>query len=114
DKNLWTELAQLFAAEGSMELAQRGAYVGRDRVRGFLFEVFGAEGPVEGRLGNHVKMQPVIEVAADGQSATIRSRMMQQLSFGNRPSMGAAIYENEVVKEAGVWKYSKVHAYNTW
>jgi len=114
DKNLWTELAQLFAAVGSMELAQRGAYVGRDRVREFLFAVFGQEGPVEGRLGNHVKMQPVIEIAPDGQSATIRSRMMQQLSFGNRASMGAAVYENVAVKEDGIWKFAKVHAYNTW
>jgi acetyl esterase/lipase len=114
DKNLWNDLADLFAADGSMELAQRGVYVGRERVRGFLFAAFGPEGPVEGRLGNHVQMQHVIDVAPDGQSAKIRARMLQQLSFGGRPSLGAAIYENEAVKEGGVWKFKKVHAYNTW
>jgi triacylglycerol lipase len=97
-----------------MELAQRGKYVGRERVRGFLFNVFGAEGPVENRLGNHIKWQPVIHVAPDGRTARIRSRMMQQLSFTGRASMGAAYYENEAVKEDGIWKYKKVHAYNTW
>jgi hypothetical protein len=31
-----------------------------------------------------------------------RSRMMQQLNFGARASMGASLYENEFVKEDGV------------
>ena len=114
DKNLWNDLADLFAEDGSMELAQRGVYEGRERVRGFLFAAFGDEGPREGRLGNHVQMQHVIHVAPDGQSAKIRARMMQQLSFGTRPSLGASVYENEAVKEDGVWRFSKVHTYNTW
>jgi acetyl esterase/lipase len=114
DKNLWDDLADLFSTEGSIELAQRGVYIGRERVRGFLFNVFGAEGPTEGRLGNHIQWQPVIHVAADGQTAKVRSRMMQQLTFGPRASMGAAIYESEFVKEDGIWKYSLEHAFNTW
>lgn len=114
DKNLWNDLADLFAVDGSMELAQRGVYMGRERVRNFLFNVFGDEGPVQGRLGNHLHMQPVIHIDDDGQSAHIRSRMMQQLSFGGRPSMGAAIYVNEAVKEDGVWKFKSTHAFNTF
>jgi acetyl esterase/lipase len=116
DKNLWNDLSDLFAKDSSMELAQRGKYVGGDRVRAFLTQVFGrgTEGPVENRLGNHVKMQPVIHVADDGGSATMRARMIQQMNFGPRASHGAAIYENEAVKEDGVWKFSKVHAYNTF
>jgi hypothetical protein len=116
DKNLWNDLADLFAENGTMELAQRGVYKGQDRVRGFLISVFGrgGEGPVEGRLGNHVQWQPVIHVSPDGTSAKIRSRMMQQLTFGDRASMGASLYENEAVKEDGRWKLSAVHTMNTW
>jgi acetyl esterase/lipase len=114
DKNLWNELANLFAAGGSIELAQRGAYIGRERVRAFLFNVFGKEGPSENRLGNHIQYQAVIHVAPDGESAKVRSRMMQQLNFGQRASMGASLYENEFVKESGVWKYSIDHTFNTW
>jgi acetyl esterase/lipase len=114
DKNLWNDLANLFAAGGSIELAQRGAYVGRERVRAFLFNVFGKEGPSENRLGNHLQYQAVIHVAPDGETAKVRSRMMQQLNFGQRASMGASLYENEFVKENGVWKYSIDHTFNTW
>jgi acetyl esterase/lipase len=114
DKNLWNDLASLFAANGSIELAQRGAYIGRERVRAFLFNVFGKEGPSENRLGNHIQYQAVIHVAPDGETAKVRSRMMQQLNFGQRASMGASLYENEFVKEDGVWKFSIDHTFNTW
>src|SRR5262245_9870516 len=114
DKNLWTDLANLFSEHGTIELAQRGVYIGQERVRAALFNVFGKEGPQENRLGNHIQWQAVIHVAPDGQSAKARSRMMQQLAFGPRPSMGASLYENEFVKENGVWKYSVDHTYNTW
>jgi acetyl esterase/lipase/ketosteroid isomerase-like protein len=115
DKNLWNDLANLFSRDGSMELAQRGVYQGQDHVRAFLVKVFGRgkEGPVAGRLGNHLQLQPVIDVAPDGQSARIRIRMLQQMSFGSRASIGAAVYENEAVKEDGVWRFKNDHTYNT-
>lgn len=114
DKNLWDDLANLFAENGSMELAQRGIYRGRERVRDFLYTVFGDPGPVEGRLGNHLHMQPVIQVDEEGDTAQVRSRMMQQLGFGGRPSMGAAIYQNDLVREEGRWKFLATHAFNTF
>ncbi len=115
DKDLWNDLANLFSTDGSMELAQRGAYVGREHVRAFLFKVFGRgkEGPVAGRLGNHMQLQPVIDVAPDGKSAKIRIRMFQQMSFGPRASVGAAVYENTAVLEDGKWKLQDDHTYNT-
>jgi triacylglycerol lipase len=115
DKNLWNNLADLFSRDGSIELAQRGVYKGK-RVREFLVTVFGRgqEGPVAGRLGNHMQLQPVIHVADDGRSAKIRIRMFQQMSFGPRASLGGAVYENEAVKEDGIWKFSVDHTYNTF
>ncbi len=115
DKNLWNDLADLFSVDGSMELAQRGAYDGREHVRAFLLKVFGrgSEGPVAGRLGNHMQLQPVIDVAPDGKSAKIRIRMFQQMSFGPRASVGAAVYENTAVLEDGKWKLRDDHTFNT-
>lgn len=115
DKNLWNPLADTFARDGSIELAQRGVYKG-PRLREFLVTVFGRgqEGPVEGRLGNHLNLQPVITVADNGKTARVRARMLQQMSMGGRASIGGAIYENEIVKEDGIWKFGKVHAWNTF
>jgi acetyl esterase/lipase len=115
DKNLWNDLANLFSVDGSMELAQRGAYDGREHVRAFLLKVFGrgTEGPVAGRLGNHMQLQPVIDVAPDGKSAKIRIRMFQQMSFGSHASVGAAVYENTAVLEDGKWKLRDDHTFNT-
>jgi acetyl esterase/lipase len=116
DKNLWNDLADLFSRDGSIELAQRGVYRGQDHVRAFLLNVFGRgnEGPIAGRLGNHLQLQPVIDVSADGRTAKIRSRMLQQMSLGGRASLGGAIYENEAVKEDGIWRLKTDHAYNTF
>jgi hypothetical protein len=115
DKDLWNDLANLFSKDGSMELAQRGVYVGREHVRAFLFKVFGRgqEGPIAGRLGNHMQLQPVIDLAPDGKSAKIRIRMFQQMSFGPRASVGAAVYENTAILEDGKWKLQDDHTYNT-
>jgi hypothetical protein len=115
DKSLWTELADLFAMNGSMELAQRGVYQGRERVRAFLPTVFGQEGPKDGRLGNHIQLQPVISIADDGRIAKIRIRLVQQMGqYGERASWGGGVYENEAVKEDGVWKFKSVHMFNTF
>jgi acetyl esterase/lipase len=117
DKNLWNDLADLFAQDGSMELAQRGVYRGQDHVRAFLLTVFGRgkEGPVAGRLGNHLQLQPVIDVAPDGKTAKIRARMLQQMSLSSRASIGGAVYENEAVKgDDGIWRFKVDHAYNTF
>ena len=36
DKGLWDRAADLFAADGTLEIAGRGVYVGRERVRAYL------------------------------------------------------------------------------
>jgi hypothetical protein len=116
DKDLWTDLSNLFADNGSMELAQRGVYQTRDHIHEFLLKGLGRghEGPSAGMLGNHLQLQPVIDVAPDGKSAKIRIRALQQMAFGPRASIAAGVYENEAVKVDGIWRFSKDHVYNTF
>ncbi len=116
DKNLWNDLANLFARDGSIELAQRGVYKGRERVRGFLVQ---RVWPWPGRAGRGPARQ---SRAVAARHPRCRRRQVREDPpahdaadvFGPRASMGGSVYENEAVKEDGVWKFSVVHTYNTF
>jgi hypothetical protein len=113
DKGLWGEVADLFAATGSFEYGQRGVYVGKEHIRRSLL-LFGAEGPQPGTLNNHMQLQAVIDVAPDGRTAKGRFRGLVMLSrAGGSGQWGEGVYENDYVKEGGVWKIAKLHFYVT-
>jgi hypothetical protein len=109
DKSRWTDAADLFAADATLEIAGRGLFVGQDRIREYLSNL----GPLEyGRMYNHMQLQPVIHVAADGLSAKARWRSFMMVGhLGAEARWGEATYENEYVKDGDVWKISKLHSY---
>jgi len=113
DKNLWDEVAKLFARHATFEDGQRGVYVGREHIRKAL-QLFGPQGPRQGQLNNYMQLQPVIHVADDGKTAKARWRSVMQLAQPNTDGQwGEGTYENEYVKEGGAWKISKLHFYVT-
>ena len=114
DRWQWDDAADLFANEGTIELAQRGVYVGKPRVRQFL-ELFGPQGLHQGELFDHALYQPVVHVAPDGLTAKARVReFSMEGRYGVDAQIGGAIYENEFVKEGGVWKIRSLHQYTTF
>jgi hypothetical protein len=113
DKNLWDDVAALFAENATFEDAQRGVYVGRKRIRQAL-QLFGPQGPQRGRLNNYFQLQPVIHVAKDGRTAQARWQGVMQLAEpGTAGAWGVGVYENEYVKEGGRWRIGKLHFYLT-
>ena len=62
DKQLWSAAADLFSADGTIEVGGRGVYVGRDRIRDFL-ALNGPEGPQPNRLFDQMQLQPIVHVA---------------------------------------------------
>jgi hypothetical protein len=113
DKGLWNEAADLFARSGSFEYGLSGVYIGQDRIRRAML-LFGPQGLAQGYLNNHMQLQPVIVVAENGRTATGRWQGPMQLSEpGANGVWGVGIYENEYVKEGGVWKIAKFHFYPT-
>lgn len=111
DKGLWEDAADLFARDGTFEYGQSGVYVGQERIRRAML-LFGPQGLSQGYLNNHMQLQPVIVVAPDGKTATGRWQGMVQLAEpGANGIWGVGIYENEYVKEGGVWKLAKLHFY---
>lgn len=115
DKALWNNLADLFATDGSIEIGTRGRYVGRERIRAFLMLAYGKSGPREGVLSNHMQLQPVIDVAPDGRTAKARIRLLYQTGrYGESANWGGGVYENEYVKNDGVWQIKSVKSYTTF
>jgi hypothetical protein len=114
DRWQWDDAADLFSNDGTIELAQRGVYVGKPRVRQFL-QLFGPQGLHQGEVFDHALYQPVVHVAPDGLTAKARVReFSMEGRYGVDAQIGGAIYENEFVKEGGVWKIHALHQYTTF
>jgi hypothetical protein len=113
DRGLWDQVADLFADDGTIEVARDGVYVGKARVREYLYALGGGSaGLAEGRLSEHLQVMPVVTLAADGSSAKARWRgIVLEGDFGRDAFWGEGPYENEYVKENGVWKIKALHWY---
>ncbi|RYG79381.1 hypothetical protein EON77_09230, partial [bacterium] len=111
DKALWEQVVDLFADDATLEVAQNGVFVGKPAIRRYLLSLTGGKvGLASGQLNNHLTLSPVITLAEDGRHAKGRWRLLLldgiwgDASGGN---WGSGVYENEYVKEDGVWKVAK-------
>ena len=113
DKGEWDQVADLFAPDASVEYANEGVYVGQERIREYLKRLGGGHnGLAEGVLNNHMILQPVVHVAPDGLTAKGRWRaLIQEGHYKKDAQWGEGTYENEYVKEEGVWKIRRLHWY---
>jgi hypothetical protein len=111
DQKDWAAVANLFANDGTLELGQRGVYVGKDRIRKAL-SVLEGEGLGDGEVHDHLQLATVVHVAPGGKTANARG---VQLSVTGVKESGAqweeGIFENTYVKQGDVWKIRSVHYY---
>jgi hypothetical protein len=112
DKCLWDQVADLFSKDGTLEIGLRGVWVGQDRVRAYLHTLPDLK---YGTLFNHMQLQPKIDIGSDGLTARGRWRAFEQFGMLHRSAQWAeGTYENEYVKQEGVWKIKKLHYYMTY
>jgi hypothetical protein len=113
DRGLWDEVANLFVSEGTIEVGLDGVYVGKERVREYLYARGGGrQGRAAGELDEHLQVMPVISVEADGLTAKARWRgIVLNGKQGGDAFWGEGPYENDYVKEGGVWKIRTLHWY---
>ena len=119
DKGLYQEVVDLFADDGELHF-MGGIFAGKAGVArlycGRLRDGFtgGRNGPAYGMLCDHIQMQDVIHVAEDRRTARARFRaLLQGGSHVTRQDRNprlplqwweGGLYENEYVREDGVWK----------
>jgi hypothetical protein len=128
DKCLYEEVVDLFAEDGEVRF-MGGIYKGKEGVRRLYIGRFqtnftgGVNGPVFGFLLDHPQLQMIVDVAPDRKTAKVRGRSMMQA--GRHESTTEAqsvprqwweggIYENQYVKEDGVWKIKVLNYRPFW
>jgi hypothetical protein len=123
DKWLFPEIVGLFAEDAELRFHD-GIFRGKDGARRVYLSATGYNGPVDGLLSEHVICQDVIHVAPDRTRGWGRFRCLMQggahESVEDVPEWmpkqfwEGGIYENEYVREDGIWKF-KVFDYRvTW
>ena len=111
DKAMWKETADLFADDATLEIGGRGVFVGKARILQYVTWL-APEGLTYGKVQNHLQLQPIVTVAPDGKTAKGRWRFLAEVGTWQKSQLwGSGVYENEYVKENGVWKIKTLHAY---
>lgn len=115
DRGLWDEMKDLFSDDAVLEYARDGVYVGKERIKEYFYAFGGNQsGLREGQLNEHFQLMPVITLSNDGMTAKGRWRDLSlQGQYGETAFWGEGPYENEYVKEDGIWKISKLCWYQT-
>ncbi|MEG3149078.1 nuclear transport factor 2 family protein [Sphingomonas sp. ZT3P38] len=99
DRKLWDDVADLFAPDATLE-------TGAARVRGraAIRDSLGAAGLATGELNDRPQLVPVVTVAADGHSASVRGiEIAQTGQHGGASFWSVAVYDNRFVKRNGSW-----------
>jgi len=128
DKCFYDETVELFSDSAEVRFLN-GIYRGRKGARRLYCDWFrnlftgGRNGPMYGFLLDHLLLQGIIDVAPDRRTAKARFRcFMQGGHHETKPAMPnfpqqfweGGIYENEYVKEDGVWKIKLLNYNMLW
>jgi hypothetical protein len=106
DKAQWPDVADLYQENGTLEIGGRGVFLGKKRVLEYLIKGLGPVGPHRGQIINHQQFQGIVDLAPDGRTGRGRWTAFVMGTGG----WGDCTYENEYVKEDGIWKIAKLHA----
>ncbi len=109
----WPSLAAIHGDLGSKQTPFAGYYIGRERIAKAASTQYGPP-PTAPRaaISFHWLLQPVINVARDGRSASARTRLFQprtQIAVGQPGQMMGAglhggMYNNQMYLERGTWR----------
>lgn len=113
DRSDWDAVLDLFTDDVEAEYGAGGIYRGKAHVKDMLYAIgYGKSGLKVGQLREHIQLQPVINLDADGKTAKGRWKALVFLGqYGDYARWQTGPYENEYRKENGRWKISRIHWY---
>jgi hypothetical protein len=112
---LWNEVGALFASDGSFVfdglIMPEQTAKGPAAVATFLRTRYGGgyEGLKADGLSTTMIDAPVANLSADGSSAQVRWETWTFHGAGGQARVEGGVFENEYVRQAGVWKIAKAH-----
>lgn len=103
----WESFSALFAEKGRRRKYQVGFYVGPARILKAETTMYGPTRSPRTGVAIHYRMQPVIDVAPDGRSAKLRTRLFHISINNTRPGViKSGMYPNDAaVLENGAWRF---------
>jgi hypothetical protein len=116
DKGFWQEIADLFAPDGTIEIAARGVYR-RDRIYPFLRDLIGRQrdGLAPGQLMNHMQLQGIVTLSEAGDTAQGRWRAFIQVADHGKTAIWAeGPYECVYRKIGGIWTIASLIWFPTY
>lgn len=121
DRFLFAEPPTLFARSGAEVHYDGGVWIGARGVQRLWREYFPAvfntdgKGPRPGLMLDQPVVQPVVDVAPDGQTAKARFGTIAHYAvYGEREAWVGGIFENDYVREDGIWKIKVMRYCTTW
>jgi hypothetical protein len=112
DRKMWDDVADLFTADGVLEIGGIGIYDGPKNIRRGL-ERDGPAGLKHGQLNDHPLFDTLIEVSPDGMEARVRGMdfgMTGDFATGTA-FWSADVFYNRFVKQDGVWKVREMRVF---
>ncbi len=107
----WPNMGGIFAERGNKQSPFAGYYFGKDRITAAATAMYGNAAPARAGISYHWRVQLVVNVAADGRSTNLRTRLFQPRTGKARdgaPSpagLFSGMYPNDqAVIERGIWR----------
>ena len=112
DRKMWDDVADLFAADGVLEIGGVGLYRGPAGVRRAM-ERMGPAGLTHGQLNDRPQFDTVVTMAPGGQEAWARGIELGMLGEADKGQSWweVSVFANRFVKEGGLWKLREMRVF---
>ncbi len=112
DRKMWDDVADLFAADGVLEIGGIGVYDGPRGARRAM-ERMGPAGLTHGQLNDHLLFDDVAQILSGGREARMRGFELAMVGEADKGTQHweVNVFANRFVKESGIWKVREMRIF---